>query len=254
MSRFSYSLIMPRHLSLLERWVHLGLWLVGLFILNWPGQEFTIGVFSSRDHELMIPSLYGTFINAAIVYGVINLIMDHDKQMDFKLFLQTLLVYLLSCGIESMVDAGYYFVLTTEMSWEIIWEIALGSMIMNFFFFYVPALIYGIVKSSANATGFERFKIEVQDGHNRVLISPNDLSHVESYGNYVKFHAATGVFVERSSLINVERRLPPTFIRCHKSFIINQEAIEKINAAFVEVRGYKIPVGRKYKQNLLSEL
>ncbi|MEQ9404352.1 MAG: LytTR family DNA-binding domain-containing protein [Cyclobacteriaceae bacterium] len=250
MRHFSISRVLPKSLGSIERWIHLGLWLTGLVILNWPDQLFTIGVFSSRDHELLIPSLYGTLINAAIVYGVSNMIIDQTGQIDFNLILKTLLFYLIGCGVESLVDIGHYFLLTSVMSGALVWEIILGSVIMNFFFFYVPALIYGIIKSSMKSEGSPVQKIEIQDGHHKVLIVPNDLSHVESDGNYVKFHTSKGVILERSSLTKVEGRLPATFVRCHKSFVVNKNAIEKISTTSVEVGGHKIPIGRKYKENL----
>lgn len=250
MRHISFFRVLPKSLGWTERWIHLGLWLIGLVILNWPDQLFTIGVFSSRDHELLIPSLYGTLINAVIVYGVSNMIIDHTNRMDINLILQTLFFFLIGCGVEWIVDIGYYFLLTSAISGALVWEILLGCVIMNFFFFYVPALIYGIVKSSMKSEKLTVQKIEIQDGHNKLLMSPGDISHVESDGNYVKYHTATGVILERSSLVNVESRLPLIFIRCHKSFIINQNAIEKISATSVEVNGVCIPIGRKYKGNL----
>ena len=250
MKQLSLTSVLPTNLSRIEKWLHPMLWLLGLVVLNWPGQQITIGLFGSSEFGLLIPGIYGTLINAAIVYGVINLMLENAGGINAKVMLASFVLFLYASGFETLVDVAYLLIGGVVVNWIGLIDIVGTNLVIHFFFFYAPALIYGVIKSSNHVERAEVDKIEIQDGHNKVLVSPHELSHLESDGNYVKFHTDRGVILERSSLINVESRLPTNFIRCHKSFIINQGAIEKITATSVVVRGHKIPVGRKYKENL----
>ena len=233
-----------------ERWVLVIASVLGLTVVNWPGQQITIGLFQSGDYGLLIPSLYGTLINLFIVTGVINLICLNARQVNFNVMMESLKLFLSVSVVESAIDIGYLVLLATAINWTGVIDVLLTNLAIHFFFFYVPALIYGIVKASSKTNVESHKKIEIRDGHSTVLIAPTELRYVESDANYVKYHTTMEVVLERSSLTNVEERLPVGFVRCHRSFIVNTATIDKITAGHVEIDGEKIPIGRKYKSNL----
>ncbi|MDW3193428.1 MAG: LytTR family DNA-binding domain-containing protein [Cytophagales bacterium] len=232
-----------------ERWVHGVLWCLGLLILNWPGQQITVGPFHSDEYGLLFPSLYGGVINAVMVYGIIGFFLLHGKPFRFSLFYQSLLFYVTVSFVESLVDGTYYQGVINELNQVVISEIWQGNLIMNFFMFYVPALVYGIVKS-AMVSEMPNQRIIVHDGHQMVYLEPNELLYLESDGNYVKYHQEEKTIMERSTLKQAEDGLPDQFIRCHKSFIINRDLVDQRSANEVVIKGNRIPIGRKYKENL----
>ena len=49
--------------------------------------------------------------------------------------------------------------------------------------------------------------------------------------------------------------LPSSFVRCHKSFLINMDAIQTFDATEVMLRsGQKVPVGQRYRDSLRASM
>ncbi|MEL6194300.1 MAG: hypothetical protein AAFR66_19725, partial [Bacteroidota bacterium] len=70
--------------------IHLVLWMAGWILVNVPSFELTIGYFYSKDLTLLIPSAYGSLLNASLFYGTVWLIRMYYFQ-SLKLFLEKLL-------------------------------------------------------------------------------------------------------------------------------------------------------------------
>ncbi len=80
----------------------------------------------------------------------------------------------------------------------------------------------------------------------------SELVFVKSDDHYLKVHLADGStnFV-RGKLHELNEQLPPNFVRCHRSYIINKNYIEQLNAGFVILKkGIEIPISRTYKSNI----
>ena len=238
-----------RFFSLKERWSHALIWLAGLIIINWPGQRITIGIFHSEGYGLFIPTLYGSLINAVLVYSVINHLLLEERSFRIDVLLKTLIFYGGITLIESLVDLFYFSTWIGVVDRVLLQEVLLGNVVLNFLLFYVPAIVYGIIKR-ALVPDEPPVRIAIQDGHQELYVHPDDLTHVESDGNYVKFHQRDQVTLERNSLVKVADRLPPQFVRCHKSFIVNTDLIDQRSANELMVSGKRIPIGRKFKENL----
>jgi len=100
-----------------------------------------------------------------------------------------------------------------------------------------------------------------------VEVSPDDFLFVQSDGNYLEVN-----FIEdgkperhliRNTLVQAEYILKehfPPLIRCHRSFIVNLEQIEKVDGNAqglllkVKTCKEKVPVSRKYIEELKSKL
>lgn len=184
-----------------------------------------------------------------MAYGIIGYLLINGKPFRFQLVYQTLLFYVSVSLVESVVDGAYFLGFIKELNQVIIREIWQGNLIMNFFLFYVPALVYGIVKTALIVEVTDQ-RISVQDGHQVAYLKPDELLYLESDGNYVKFHLDRKVILERNTLISVASRLPPVFIRIHKSFIVNKGLIDQQSASEVLIKGRRVPIGRKFKENL----
>jgi DNA-binding LytR/AlgR family response regulator len=77
----------------------------------------------------------------------------------------------------------------------------------------------------------------------------NDISYIESYGDYCHIHLENQKVISRITLKELEELLPE-FIRIHRSYIINSNQCEAFNSDEVIVNGVPIPVGRTYKDNV----
>lgn len=89
-------------------------------------------------------------------------------------------------------------------------------------------------------------------GYTKVLFQ--SLYYVEQAQNYSYFHVPPHVYKQRSTIQSVEQLLPnSTFVRIHKSYIINIGKLTKILAqeVFLE-NGIALPLGKSYKDPLLN--
>lgn len=99
-----------------------------------------------------------------------------------------------------------------------------------------------------------------------LTIAPSSLFFIESSDNYSTFYhlldGQTSKTLLRSSLSRLESQLTQTdtILRCHRSFIVNLDKVEKMTG---NAQGYKlhlnggqfiIPVARKYNDTLIARL
>lgn len=83
----------------------------------------------------------------------------------------------------------------------------------------------------------------------QVKVYLDEILYIESLKDYVKLHLMNRSFVTKFQIGAIEEMLNGDhFIRVHKSFIINKNAITSVSAGEVEILSTKIPIGRVYKQ------
>ncbi|KAF9659197.1 MULTISPECIES: LytR/AlgR family response regulator transcription factor [Tenacibaculum] len=82
-----------------------------------------------------------------------------------------------------------------------------------------------------------------------------DILYLESDRNYVHFITSSKKLTIIDSLKNWNETLNSNkFVQIHKSYIVNLEKIEKYTGTFLYIENIKIPIGRTYKNNLLTLL
>lgn len=93
--------------------------------------------------------------------------------------------------------------------------------------------------------------IRIKSGYTEHVVSPSLIAFLKSEANYVKYH-----FLDRPPLLSLQTMgqalasLPASFIRIHRSYAINVDAMERIGTQHVVVLGEHIPVGQAYRHNL----
>lgn len=100
--------------------------------------------------------------------------------------------------------------------------------------------------------------ITVKDGGRIQLLKVSDLSHIEAEGNYISLHTEKSKHLLFETLSNFEKKLnPKTFIRIHRSTIVNLNFIKEIQSHFngdysVILKNDKVlRMSRNFKDNLL---
>jgi len=77
------------------------------------------------------------------------------------------------------------------------------------------------------------------------------LKYVKAEGNYVYFFTETGKLSDRNTLKRVLEKLPPNFVKVHRSFIVNKNYIKSVNSSHIIVKpDIYIPLSRIFKKNL----
>ena len=87
-----------------------------------------------------------------------------------------------------------------------------------------------------------------------VGLSTDSILYVEVMAHYVIYHTFQQAYRVRGSMKEHETALRTYhFARCHKSYLINLKHLKGISSSDVSVADLSIPLGRSYKDTLLSE-
>ena len=81
-------------------------------------------------------------------------------------------------------------------------------------------------------------------------IKLDDIRYIESFGDYVKIHCQDASHITKEGISAIESRLSNAFVRIHRSFIVNKEAISSYNREYVMLKDLKLAIGRKYKKEV----
>jgi two-component system, LytTR family, response regulator len=117
-------------------------------------------------------------------------------------------------------------------------------------------------RSQASASAATRpDRMVVKCGDRLVFIPLESLDYVRAAANYVRLHVAEASYQVRERMAALEARLPPErFMRIHRSYIVNLDALKELHRAgdgeyLVAVRGGRhLPVGPSYTEALRAAL
>ncbi|MDE7355831.1 MAG: LytTR family DNA-binding domain-containing protein [Rikenellaceae bacterium] len=86
-----------------------------------------------------------------------------------------------------------------------------------------------------------------------VKLAFDDIIFVEALKDYIKIYTPQKNYVTKSTMKNVTERLPASsFMRIHKSYIVNINRIESFENNHVKISGHNIPLGGGYKDEFTS--
>jgi len=94
-----------------------------------------------------------------------------------------------------------------------------------------------------------------------IFVKADDLDWVEAAANYVVLHAGAEEYVLREGINRFEKALDPRrFVRCHRSAIVNLDAIKEIQPHFryeyviILRTGHRLTLSRTYRANFQKYL
>ena len=88
-----------------------------------------------------------------------------------------------------------------------------------------------------------------------IRVQHDDFLFAEAQGNYIKIVSSNTAILANMTFASFEELLPKnTFIRVHRSFIINKSKITHIEGNAVFIDKVEIPVGSNYKESLMKSL
>ena len=88
-----------------------------------------------------------------------------------------------------------------------------------------------------------------------VKIKLADIGYIKAAGVYLEVHSIDGKkYLIRKSLTDITERFPSEFFRLHRSFTVNLNHLDAINSQYVLVNDEKIPIGKNYREKLLSRV
>ena len=97
--------------------------------------------------------------------------------------------------------------------------------------------------------------ILIKDNNKTFRINPMDILYIEGMREYIKIITKTENIISKTSLIKFYDQLPKdSFMRVHKSYLVNHKKIKSFTSSSVEIGDKKIPIGRSYKISTLEIL
>ncbi len=97
----------------------------------------------------------------------------------------------------------------------------------------------------------------VKSNSKLIKVSNENIYFVEALKDYVTIHSKHEKYVIHSTMKDLEKKLPTeTFIRVHRSFIINLNKIKTIEGSLVQLEDYEqlIPIGGSFKEELYGRI
>ena len=88
-----------------------------------------------------------------------------------------------------------------------------------------------------------------------IKIKKDDILFLESMRDYVKFVTPSKSYITYSTLKNMEEKLiGQTFLKVHRSYIVNINKIDDIRGNIIYILGNQIPIGKGHKEDLEARL
>jgi two-component system, LytTR family, response regulator len=88
-----------------------------------------------------------------------------------------------------------------------------------------------------------------------VRLNNDDILYIESMGDYVKFVTADKKYVTHNTIKNLEDKVnKDTFMKVHRSYIINISKIDDIRENDLYIKGNEIPVSKAHKPEVMKRL
>ncbi|TPN87739.1 LytR/AlgR family response regulator transcription factor [Aquimarina algicola] len=87
-----------------------------------------------------------------------------------------------------------------------------------------------------------------------IKVNVDDIFYVEAYGNYIKIFSDKMILTQQT-LTEFLKKLPETFIRIHKSFVVNFDKLKLIDGnQFVLQNETKLPIGKSYRKMVIDKI
>ncbi|HMH24648.1 MAG TPA: LytTR family DNA-binding domain-containing protein [Puia sp.] len=109
----------------------------------------------------------------------------------------------------------------------------------------------------ARACAFEKEQetgcIVIKQGYDKYKIALHDILYLEAMKDYTRIMTLAKQYLVLGTLSSMHERLPAdTFIRIHRSFIVNREKVNAVKGNKIHLPEYELPVGKLYKNALSS--
>jgi DNA-binding LytR/AlgR family response regulator len=124
-----------------------------------------------------------------------------------------------------------------------------------------PFSLSRFMKACSKAQEFHQWRnhdrqqdyIFLKTGYELVKVWFNEITYLVAEGNYINVVMRGSKLLTRMTFSEMESILPPpSFIRVHRSYIVNKDHIDRIERHQVTVHGEQIPVSENYSQQVMN--
>lgn len=112
-----------------------------------------------------------------------------------------------------------------------------------------------VLASNSGDQILEEPYIYVKEKKKVIKVYLSEIKYIEGLSEYIQIFTDKRKIITKTSMTLMEEKLPAAkFLRIHKSFIISIPKIEAFTANTIEIHGKELPIGRSYKNAVISAL
>jgi DNA-binding LytR/AlgR family response regulator len=101
----------------------------------------------------------------------------------------------------------------------------------------------------------ERIHLYVNVNKKKVKIFIDEILYIESLKEYIRIFTRNKSIFTKLQMGQIEEMLTKNdFLRIHRSFIVAKDKIDAFTATDIEISGKQLPIGRSYKELVLTSL
>lgn len=117
------------------------------------------------------------------------------------------------------------------------------------------ALTCALDKAVSNIRRSGRKRLAVRIGNAVKLVAPQDIEYIESKGRKAWIYLTSGELSTYAALSDMAFRLPDTFVRCHKSYLVNMGYVVELRSDGLLLKsGALIPVSQSRKKETRRQI
>ena len=229
-----------------------------LFSLIWMKQD--AGYFASFYLEFILMP-----VRILAAYTMLYmLIPNYLVKRRYRTFFVGYGILILTAGLVQMLFSYFFFSkLMPELNWP--FELTIPSWTRNIILINTTVLLLGTAKvfqlyiqlreqiERTEVKQEEPDYIEVKADRRVHRLRISDILYLEGMGNYVTYHLLNGqkkmVYVSLKEALN---SLPASFLRIHRSYVVNTSQIESYNSEQIFVEGHALPRGKDVSDQSLT--
>lgn len=97
--------------------------------------------------------------------------------------------------------------------------------------------------------------IYIKENKKVVKVYLSEIKYIEGLSEYVQIYTDKRKIITKTSMTQMEEKLTSEkFLRIHKSYIVSISKIEAFTANTIEIQGKELPIGRSFKNGVISAL
>ncbi|MEN8229742.1 MAG: LytTR family DNA-binding domain-containing protein [Bacteroidota bacterium] len=112
-----------------------------------------------------------------------------------------------------------------------------------------------IQELEAKQLQLEKGYFTVRSNRKTSKIAYDELLFIESLADYIELHLADGITIStKEKISHIEQELPGSFLRIHRSFIVNTTKVSSFSRESVLIGEKELPISRSYKKVVVAKL
>lgn len=100
----------------------------------------------------------------------------------------------------------------------------------------------------------KKASLNIMSNRRMTKIPYDDIVYIESLSDYIKVNTLNDAVMSREKISKIDSMLPDTFLRIHRSFIVNTEKIKQYTYNEVVLETVSLTIGRTYRQSVKERL